>query len=197
MSGRTSAPADCARMIDMTSDLIASWIAAIATFGALIAAVAAGLQAKKLYAIESGRDKEAADGRARLQASRINAWACLRLQQGDVQAFGVIVANSSDEPVYNVKVVVDGFTNKNMSTLTCVPPGQYFVENRLIDKGDRRLDWDYAKPTSEFRDPLRPFSASESKKVLSTSFTDSAGQSWKRDLAGGLSRAKANALQAG
>jgi hypothetical protein len=174
-------------MIDMTSDSIASWIAAVATFGALLAAVAAALQAKKLYDIESGRDKEAADSRARLQASRINAWAGLRLQQGDLQAFGVIVANSSDEPVYNVRIVVDGFTNKNMSTLTCVPPGQYFVENRVISKGEKRFHWDYAKPTSEFRDPLRPFSASGSKKVLSTSFTDSAGQSWKRDLDGGLS----------
>jgi len=184
-------------MNDMNSDSIASWIAAVATFGALIAAIAAGLQAKKLYNIESGRDKEAADSRARLQASKINAWAGLRLQRGDLQAFGVIVANSSDEPVYNVKVVVDGFTTMSMSTLTCVPPGQYFVENRSIVKGEKRFQWDYAKPTSEYGDPLRPFSASGSKKVLSMAFTDSAGQSWKRDSAGGLSRVTTQAPQFG
>ena len=165
-------------------DVIASSIAALATVGALFAARAAGKEAKRLYQIESTRDEIAAEERDRAQASKVNTWAALRLLQGIFQAFGVVVSISSEEPVYGLKVTVEGFTNSKVSTLACVPPGQYFVESKEIAKGGRTFYWDYAKSVSEIRDPLRPFSASQSKKVIALQFTDSSGREWTRDETG-------------
>lgn len=169
-------------------DVSASSIAAIATVGALLAAFRAGKAARSLYQIESDRDRIAGEDRDRAQASKVNTWAALRLLQGDVQAFGVVVSNSSDEPVYGVRIDVEGFKAARVSTLACVPPGQYFVESKEIVKSGRTFHWDYAKSVTEIRDPLRPFSASQNKKVLALRFTDSSGREWNRDGSGMLAR---------
>ncbi|ROS62644.1 hypothetical protein EDF38_1756 [Frigoribacterium sp. PhB160] len=169
-------------------EVIASSIAAVATVGALLAAVRAVGDAKKLFNIESKRDQTAAEDRERQQASKINAWSALRLLRNDIQGFGVIVSNSSEEPVYDVKVAVGGFRTAHAPTLACVPPGQVFVEQKRVMVEVDTFHWDYAKPVTEFADPLRPFSASQSKRVTGVMFTDSSGRQWRRSETGQLER---------
>jgi hypothetical protein len=169
-------------------DVIASVVAALATVGALLAAGYAVRDAKKLFRIETDRDVTAAEEREGRQASKVNAWSALRLLRKDAQTFGVIVSNSSEEPVYNVKITVGGFRTNHAPTLACVPPGQLFLEQkRFMEEGDT-FHWYFAKPVGEFVDPIRPFSASKSKRVTNISFTDSYGRQWSRSETGQLGR---------
>jgi hypothetical protein len=167
-------------------NLIFDGVSAIATAGALVAAIAAGLQAKRLFKIESARDDQAQQAERRRQAAQISAWAAVRIELGGEPLYGIVVRNSSNDPVYDVRISCHGFTTETTPELWCVPGGQYFVEN--VDTGDPHgLQWDYVRPVSEIRDPVRPFTASDSKGVDQVDFRDNAGLSWRRTARGELS----------
>lgn len=162
-------------------------ISAFATAGALIAAVAAALQAKKLYDIESSRDEQAKAVDRRRHATRISAWAAMQILPGGEPIYGVVVRNSSDDPVYDLAVSCHGFTTDRAPVLRCVPPGEYFIPNKDQRKPDGRFfRWDYAKPVEEIRDPVRPFTASDSRGVDELEFRDNSGRAWRRSSRGEL-----------
>jgi len=164
----------------------ADWVAAIATAGALVAAIGAGLQANKLYRIESRRDAVARRARSREQASKVNAWSVIKVNPGVANTFGVVVANSSTDPVYDVSIEVHNYSTTEVPTLACVPPGSYFLEDCKSKGAGRSSNWTYAAAVDECDEPLRPFTASENKKVTSVRFTDSSGRAWKREKNGTL-----------
>ncbi|PZF24687.1 hypothetical protein DEJ05_13020 [Curtobacterium sp. MCLR17_045] len=164
-------------------------ISAFATAGALIAAVAAGVQAKRLYMIESARDEQSKEVARRLHATQISSWAAMQILHGGEPIYGVVVRNSSDDPVYDVRVTCHGFTTEKTPTLRCVPPGEYFVPNRDQRKPNGRFfRWDYVKPVSEIVDPVRPFTASDSRGVDELTFRGNSGVAWSRTARGSLSR---------
>jgi hypothetical protein len=163
-------------------------VSSIATVGALIAAIAAGLQAKRLFQIESARDDQAQQAERRRQASQISAWAAVRIGHGGEPRYGIVVRNSSNDPVYDIRVSCHGFTTGATPELRCIPRGQYFVENIDTTAPDG-IRWDYAKPVKEIRDPVRPFTASDSKGVDQVTFRDNAGLPWRRTALGQLSLA--------
>lgn len=164
-------------------------VSAIATAGALVAAVAAAVQAKQLFGIESARDEQAKEDERRQHAKQLSAWAAMQIGRGGNIVYGVIVRNSSDDPVYDVRISCHGFTTDRVPSLSCVPPGQYFVPNRDQRKEDGRLfRWDYAKPVHEIADPVRPFTASKNRGVDEITFRDNAGAAWRRTATGELAR---------
>lgn len=165
-------------------------ISAIATAGALVAAVAAGVQAKRLYVIESTRDEQTKEAERRHHATQISAWAGMQILPGGEPIFGVVVRNSSDDPAYDVRVFCHGFSTDKTPALRCVPPGVYFVPNSDQRKADGRIfRWDYMKPVAEIRDPVRPFTASDNRGVDALTFRDNSGVAWHRTARGELTRA--------
>ncbi|MGL3198227.1 MULTISPECIES: hypothetical protein [Curtobacterium] len=162
-------------------------LSAVATAGALVAAVYAGLQARRLYRIESDRDEEARAAARASQATKVSAWAATRIRTGGRVLFGVVVRNSSDDPVYDVQVTCHGFSSPRVATLQCVPPGEYFVAN-TVDEGSS-AEWDYPKPVREVvGDPLRPFTISDAKGVDAITFRDNTGAGWHRAARGELTK---------
>lgn len=152
-----------------------------------MAAVYAGYQAKRLYRIESARDEQARVTDRQRQATRISAWAATRIRSGGRVVFGVVVRNSSDDPVYDVQVECHGFSSPRVATLQCVPPGEYFVANLV--GSDSSHDWDFPKPRGEIRDPMRPFTISDARGVDTIAFRDSTGTPWHRAAQGALTNA--------
>lgn len=174
----------------MTLETIFEGISAVATAGALLAAVAAAVQARALYRIESSRDDRARQAEDRKQAARISAWAAVQLKTGGRQVHGVIVSNSSDDPVYDFQAACHGFTTVSIPALACVPPGQYFVPNEVGRADDAPAPgWSHARPVNEISsDPVRPFTVSDARGVDELYFRDSAGVLWRREASGELQR---------
>lgn len=173
---------------------------AIATSLALVAAIGAAWQATKLYRIETERDersqradqrRDEADERNReaerqQHASQISAWAAMQIHVGGLPTFGIVVRNSSNDPVYDVEAMCHGFTTASSPKLRCVPPGEYFVANTPRMTRGRQYEWDYLKPVSEIKDPVRPFTASDNKRVDGLTFRDNVGAQWQRAARGEL-----------
>ena len=166
-------------------------VSAVATGGALVAAMIAARQAKQLFGIESARDEQAKEVERRSHATRISAWAAMQIRPGGEPIFGVMIRNSSDDPVYDLRAVCHGFTTGKTPSLRCIPPGEYFVPNRDQHTADGRVfRWDYAKPVAEIRDPVRPFTASDKRGVDELTFRDNSGVAWRRTAQGELARAE-------
>lgn len=186
----------------MTLGMDTFWNAvnAIATSLALVAALGAAWQATKLYRIETERDERSqradrrrddADERDRERekrehASQISAWAAMRILHGGVPVFGIVVRNSSNDPIYDAEATCHGFTTEASPRLHCVPPGEYFVENTPRVTYGKQHAWDYLKPVHEIADPVRPFTASENKRVDSLTFRNNVGTRWRRAARGEL-----------
>ena len=161
-------------------------LSAVATSGALIAAVYAGVQAKRLYRIESARDEQARDAGRKRQATQVSAWAATRIRTAGRIVFGVVIRNSSDDPVYDVQVECHGFSSSPVASLQCVPPGEFFVANTVQE--DAAAEWDYPKPLSEINDPMRPFTISDARGVDAITFRDNTGAGWHRAARGELTK---------
>ncbi|MFZ7087672.1 hypothetical protein [Curtobacterium sp. RRHDQ10] len=168
-------------------DTFFNGMSAVATAGALIAAIYAGWQARQLFGVETTRDDDQRRRDGERQASGVTAWAGLQLLTRDRQVMGVVVRNSSDDPVFDVDIRVRGFSRPSVSKLRILPPGEYFIRNDLhTDPDGRTFHWDWAKPVREFRDPLRPYTAGTKFAVEQIGFRDSAGHGWTRDESGRL-----------
>lgn len=110
----------------------------------------------------------------------------MRILKGGVPVYGVVVRNSSNDPIYDAETACFGFTTPTSPRLQCVPPGEYFVENTSRVTRGRQHEWDYLKPVREIVDPVRPFTASENKRVDSLTFRDNVGARWCRASRGEL-----------
>lgn len=158
-----------------------SWIAALATVAAVVAAVWAGKTAKRLYDQEVDRDQRVIDNAERAQADRVAAWMAHSndpLVPGtEGTGFGMVkrgwvcrLRNASDVPVYNVDVRIEA------------PGGQ--------ERG--RIERSTLPPTSTHFDADLPdmshaISGTENNYRLllaRISFTDAAGRRWTRSGTG-------------
>lgn len=76
-----------------------SWISALTAVGALVAAVWAGLTAKRLYVIESHRDEDQAFLRRSAAAQLVSAWPAVLLKsEGTTKSFGLVIFNGGSTP---------------------------------------------------------------------------------------------------
>ena len=161
---------------------LATWFGAVGAVGALIAAVIAAIQVKRLLQIEWERDRLAemdrqrtAAERKRDQASRVTAWLSLRETPDKFQSvFLVLVArNASELPVYSVqfKVIDESGAELISEMLSVLPPADSPIELPQA-----------AIPTQRFvADP-----ASLQTLTVQLSFVDSSGVPWIRGEAGTL-----------
>lgn len=160
---------------------MAEWVSAVAAFGALVAAVFAGIVAWRLYKIEDDRERQA-------QARQISAWISVKLD-GESGPYGIELTNGSLAPVYDVTVrAKDSYgVSQPQLDLRVLPPGRFFAE-----RVDTKYHWAYPDPAEEVGYPLRPVAKSSKWRVERITFRDSANVGWGRDAAGVL-RPDANA----
>ena len=178
---------------------VPTWVAAVTTFLAFVAAAFAGLVAYELLKVESGRDLKAEqerterrDAERRGQASKVAAWYGTWLSpvtySGGANSgipatpgSGAVIRNASDLPVYDVSIV-------------------YFLANppKLLgwSEGDREHEIPELIPVippGEERTPMpesirRIGSATrEPVWLVAIEFTDADDQRWMRDPHGALS----------
>jgi hypothetical protein len=171
------------------------WISAIATLGALAAAWIAGATAKRLYVVESERDKVAAEEREREDAELVHAWTAAVHGEGLRSRYGLIISNRSTSPVFDVKIESNtGIEDNGVHRaawpvkLAMLPPGEYFAPTvPYPDKGSR--DEGIPEPTSQLDGTIRPIMKKHDWVVTRIGFTDAAGRHWHRDRTGVLTRA--------
>lgn len=162
-----------------------TWVSASAALLALSFAAVAALIARKTYLIESERDRIAESDRKardqqqrRDQAARISAWwgRDPEFQSGaGSSAWGAIVLNSSEAPVYQVFCTIlsrDGTVPPKKLSLPVLPPSQ---TPRFLPVA--------AAPIHSGTD-VPPWDASDLRVQLS--FTDASGVRWRRDKYGRL-----------
>ena len=170
----------------------ATWVQSAATVGALAAAVVAALVAQKVYKIESDRDERAAgERRARAEAERqaqadkVAAWYTTWNPQPRVATSsivgGAVVKNSSDLPVFDVRVA---FWAPPEDPTSGKPPA-HALDARLIravpPRGEVKTDdelfsWNGLIGSVGNDDPY----------IASIEFRDAAGIRWRRDIYGKL-----------
>ena len=85
---------------------VPSWIGGIASFGALVAAVAAALIARQVYRIESQRDRLTEDERREAQAALVAAWPDEKPNPTGGRDLQVMLSNGSTQPVFDVDLRV-------------------------------------------------------------------------------------------
>lgn len=161
-----------------------TWISAIASVGALVAAIVAAVVTIGLLKREAERDRVAADERRAEQANHVAAWYGgdhgignlfpARMTRDEV---GTYLRNASKSPVYDVVIEYYcpirnvGLSWRGLDTRCKVlPPAEkaYFVG--VID--------DVARNLSTF---------SLAELTVAVMFRDSAGRTWRRDTQGRLS----------
>jgi hypothetical protein len=153
---------------DTKSGSIADWVAAIATGGALIAAIYAGQQAAQIVNVERRRDDQLEANQRRAQAEQIAAWG---------SGISTYLTNASELPVYDVQL---NFTIGKQATGLCIAllvptqripnPTQFAVVQEA---------WNRATSA-------RIHGVPEPRTRVSIAFTDAAGVRWERDFQGRL-----------
>lgn len=156
----------------------AEWVSAIATVGALGAAVAAGRTAKSLYDIERKRDLEQSEAAARADAAQVHAWTASWYDERDSRTDGLVITNGSNRPVFGMRVESQGYRQERKAplALTIVPPGEYFVK----ETGDN-YHWGFPEFVSELGGVLRPIMKNDTWRVTSLQFTDINEVRWRRE----------------
>lgn len=162
---------------------VAEWISALATVGALVAATVAGRSAKRLYDIESERDRVAAASREAAAARLMNAWTAIHapdVSKPKIGRHGLVVSNAGEGAVFDVTVCSDDHTGKAQHPmhLHVLPPGEYFVLR------ETQHLWGYPAPARAQVGMIRPISNRKEWRVTSIAFMDSAGLRWRRDASG-------------
>lgn len=168
------ANADSESLVTVNAALVASWIEAIGTVGALAVALAFGV-----YELRQGRiDRRKRASEARLsQASLVNAWLSVSwLDPSDSAPVAVpVLYNGAEAPVYGVV-----FELPSRYTGGAPRPVQYGLLPPTEDA--KILDWD-PEPLSSGDDLDEP---------LELSFRDAAGIWWHRDAHGRLEELEAD-----
>jgi hypothetical protein len=166
---------------------VADVLSALVSVFALIAAVRAGVVARRLYAVEVGRDRERATAAASAQAACVNAWPALVIDGTSSSGRGIVISNASDSPVYGITAYASGFAPRDAPHLSVLPPGDYFVQAF-------ETRWHFGVPLRELGDSIRPYTARRRSTGLPSitvdelRFRDRAGDAWIRDRVGVLRR---------
>jgi hypothetical protein len=152
---------------------VPTWLGATASVGALLAAVAAAIIARRIYTIESERDRRAELDRnerraaeRRAQAEAVGAWA----DGSDESRTCIWVANGSQLPIWDVVVRV------------YVPsePGREL--GKLVTMASRQV-----VPPSGGAVKLATVGPEANESLVEVEFRDASGVPWLRDRFGVLS----------
>jgi hypothetical protein len=156
---------------------VPTWIAAVATVLALVAAGFAAWASWNVLKRETQRDADRDDAERRQQANLVAAWHGVvphPVQRG-AGLYRPVVRNGSELPIYQVgvEVVVEGSTGIVHMT-EVLGPGQWFVtQSGHFNFADH--------PTEKLR-----LHASSPGFQVAVSFSDAAGIAWRRDENGQL-----------
>ncbi|GAB3618314.1 hypothetical protein GCM10027416_28710 [Okibacterium endophyticum] len=164
---------------------VAEWVTALVTLGALAAAVGAGLTTRRLYLIESERDRLGAEERSRRQAQNVAAWVAAAIDGGDApDSYGVVIHNSSSAVIYDVSVRATrkGGGELELLKLHVVPPGEYYAEYQPGAK----FAWGFPSAVSATGMEIRPVTKSAAMGIKRLEFRDSADRRWLRSDSGSL-----------
>ncbi|GAA1145587.1 hypothetical protein GCM10009651_32570 [Microbacterium natoriense] len=97
-------------------------VTALTAVGALIAAILGARHAARLLDMEGKRDAAAAAREMQSQASTVFAWVASRIGD-DATTFGAVVANSSEQAIYDVEVrVTDAYGKERRPIVLTVLP---------------------------------------------------------------------------
>jgi hypothetical protein len=174
---------------------VPTWLASFAAVAALIAAIVAAKQARRLYQIEVDRDRLAADDRRRaaddarrLQASRFVAWQDQRsgtLETGEFVVLDLLVAeNRSDLPLFAVDVSATAADGRELNgfKVGTMPPGARQEVPLEQGGGPRTLSADAVRDA--YQEALRGIE-------IEAKFTDTSGVRWMRSPSGSLEEIRA------
>ena len=148
--------------------VVPNWVGDMPTWITTLAIVFAG------YQLLSDRKRRAAeeDRMSKAQARKISAWTATAVTAP--RAYGLVVSNRSDSTFHNVEVtgILHGvdFT-ANPVRFTVLPPGDYFVEQE-------KNVWKFPAHVDEREGCLRPYTQTDSYRVLGLDFTDNLNQRW-------------------
>lgn len=170
------------------------WISVIVAAAALAAAIWAGLTSKRLFDVERNRDKIALERREKEQASEIAAWCVTHdTPAGLPSPKGLLIHNSSNAPVFDVKVQSTYSRSKRGN-----PENQKPLEMSVLTPGDYatledvHYPWQFPETQSMVEEKvgskLRPVTNNPGWMVTKIEFVDSYGTSWLRDVRGQLLR---------
>ena len=154
---------------------VPTWIAALSTVGALVAAIVAGRAAWRLLGLEATRDRNAFADKKTVQASRVSAWAKWeRSAEGAESDYDIpllSVRNASDLPVYAVLLELFNSRDQLVSTerVDVLPPtdGPIDLPHVVSDAEHSALQGDYG-----------------SKLQVKITFRDASGRTWVRQVDG-------------
>lgn len=149
-------------------ETLASWIAALATVAAVIAAVVAGRYAKSTYELD--RNRHLSD-----QATRISTWPS---HETATNRWGTMIRNASDNAVYNVALTTTWEGSDGTRTdIAVLPPGLYFVPPKGQTNPDKRPRY-----TERVTDESAFSAILQSARIrLDISFRDASGRHWQRE----------------
>jgi hypothetical protein len=148
---------------------VPTWIGAIGTVLAVLAAIYAGVQAKRVYLIERRRDHQAEDDRRRTQAVAISGWVTESTGHSAASEWPILaIMNASTLPVYDLVATVtrsDG-TRLTSEKFPSVAPAQSPLQRPLV-----------LQESAIGAEPL----------LISLTFLDASGLIWCRDSRGKIS----------
>lgn len=157
------------------------WISALATIGALGAAVWAVVVSRRLHRVETDRDEVSAERAKREQASGIAAWCIRRSAEDDKLRRGLLLHNSSDAPVFDIEVTSTYAPSKSHAPqpqptlrLTILPPGDYVVF------ADSTYPWTLPVERTARSVDAAPIMNNPGWTVTEMSFRDAHGVRWRR-----------------
>lgn len=162
---------------------LAEWVSALAALGALFAAVWAAVTSRKLFNIESERDRYSAAREVKKQASGIASW-CVKVfrDRESIRSNGILVHNSTESPVYAVEVASTYSISKDSEPIEravfymdILPPGDFVTEV------DSTYHWTFPDQREDIPGAVRPITKNRNWRVVSLKFTDSYGLRWIRD----------------
>jgi hypothetical protein len=160
-----------------------TWVVAIATASALVAAFRAALYTKRLFETESARDTRREQRDLRAQAEHVSAWIQAKDQKLVAGSFArslgiqlsTALLNSSTQPVYDVKMTfsVGPVAADLTDSIDVLPPLTKAAERPLPRMAQTQLE--EALKTSGDETPR-----------VALEFTDAAGRRWLRAADGTL-----------
>lgn len=148
---------------------VPGWIEALATVGALVAAIVAVRASWRVLGIEQARERDRlVEGERAEQADRVAAWLSLNP--------ALTVLNGSSLPVYDVEIRIYGEDGEHLTTgkWSVLAPG-------MLELGAVALE-----PLGKY---FRIDLATRQRGSLVMVFRDSAGRTWHRDAKGLLTKA--------
>lgn len=144
--------------------------------------------AEQQLSVERARDDVRRQERARAQAHQISIWPAI-LHRGGVDRWGVAVANSSGDPIYDLDIQRPLSHSRNNKVpiprldlrMTILPPGIYFCEPETI-------------PVPAGPEQLEPI-FKNSDYCAELTFRDSSSALWHRARDGQLTAVRATPVQ--